>query len=433
MLHEDSTKEPRSNSYLNYPTKVYITLNESRNKERHTIFPNSQGGKKTLAGVANYNVELGQWINWAIREGIIDEKIANPCECDEVEIPDVLFKNCGNVLSCINTNLDISTPGSGAININFTKPDGTISNVLLNVCDLLSQTSCNLFTILAGSPKQINRGGVLTINPDNSLSASFTGDLLNLSAKLDPDPTNTLEVRANGLYVAPGVGSGTETDTFFEPHVIIEGDVDNKYVFKYTAENGDVYYMGYDLQCGSNVFTISRIWRKDATASGGADTGFIEQEVKTCSIGGSASGFSAYETTGSSATLIHTSTANNVTYSRIGNTGTISIPNGTDMRHFVLNETALNIGGTTSFILEIEDLGSGVNDATVASMKIPVLQFYSRDNLSNDPPTSTFPYNGTMDNPPTPIIQVVGYSNEKVIMRINNVDSYSEWTIIGNW
>jgi len=84
-----------------FPRDPQLTLNQARSKERYTIFQN-QGGKRALAGVANYNISLRDWIQYAIDKGwiIIDPNL----DCDD-------FAACLLLVDGLNIQID----GSGAI------------------------------------------------------------------------------------------------------------------------------------------------------------------------------------------------------------------------------------------------------------------------------------------------------------------------------
>lgn len=148
---------------------------------------------------------------------------------------------------------------------------------------------------------------------------------------------------------------------------------------------------------------------------------------------GDGSAYADYVTTGSSANLVYTASGNGVTYSRTGNVGTITIPAGVDMRYFALHEATANLGGSSDFVLRIVKTDSGViNQGSIASYKRPMTIIENRDNLSNDPPTSSFPYKTALAGTPPYVQQeVITYGSNSVDIKFNNVNVFALWSIFG--
>lgn len=92
----------RNEAFGKFPKDPHITLNQVRHKDRYTIFE-KDGGKRAVAGVANFNINIREWIQWALDTGLIT-----------IEDPSVTCDNLAECLLLIN-GLNTTVIGSGSI------------------------------------------------------------------------------------------------------------------------------------------------------------------------------------------------------------------------------------------------------------------------------------------------------------------------------
>jgi hypothetical protein len=121
-----------------------------------------------------------------------------------------------------------------------------------------------------------------------------------------------------------------------------------------------------------------------------------------------------------------------ITYARSGNIGTVTIPAGSRLSYIRVNEQASSFAAS-SFVLKIIDQNGDINQGTSATWMPPITSFYSRDNLGNDPPTNTFPYDNRVDNPPAPQVKITNYGSGQIDITFNNVDSFDQFTAVASF
>jgi len=109
---------------------------------------------------------------------------------------------------------------------------------------------------------------------------------------------------------------------------------------------------------------------------------------------------------------------------------TVTVPSGVRLHYLRFNTNATDISGAADFTVRIDDQNGVANQGTVDTFAPPMTAFINRDNLSNDPPTSAFPFVYTQGDANDPQVQIVDYGSDQVDVKFIGVDNYTEFSVI---
>lgn len=123
-----------------------------------------------------------------------------------------------------------------------------------------------------------------------------------------------------------------------------------------------------------------------------------------------------------------TANALGVTFSEAGGTGTIVIPAGVRLRYFRINGATADLDGSNNYKVVFNHTGSNAN-AALASYLPPVVQVINTAATLGGGPSDALPL--TYNQGAVPGTQVVGFGSGDLTIRITNLNSYTDWTIVG--
>lgn len=253
----------------------------------------------------------------------------------------------------------------------------------------------------------------------NIFSGNFGIGISTPADKLDVNGQIRMRTGATDGYIIQGNGNGTFS--WVDPALITAGDPDwtdiQNIPAGFSDDTDDVDDADADPANEYNTSVALNGTTLEITDGGGT----LSQDLGTLAGAGT-----IYQ---SGDALIKASAAG-VTYTLVGGKGTVSVPSGVMLEYVRINEATADLGGATDYDLEIEFVGSTVNQGTVATMMPPLVNFWDRGDNSPDPPTGADPFKSTADNPPTSQVQIIGYGSDKITLRFKNVDSYNNFTVV---
>ena len=338
-------------------------------------------------------------------------------------LPDMSGQN-GNYLTNDGTNASWAATPSGEAT---TVTDGTTVDLTLTGVDITAEVIDGTIT-----PAKLDRTYIETNDGDGIYTGSgaiqgnttVTGNgqlRFDVDQEVFIEPQDNIYIRSDDgqVYIS---GNAIKMIPFAQNGGIVLGGSSGAatdQLYFGNQRNDSIYFAGLDTVGISNgaVLTLvdkenGRVEFTEATATGGTMHTYQQGNAMVMSFGG-ASG--------------------DVTYSLSGNTATVTVPLGVKLMYIRVNEETANLGGGSDFILRIVDNNAIANQGTSATFMPPSTDFIKRDNLNTDPPNNTFPFVYTVDNAPTPQVQITGYGSNQIDVTFKNVDSFTKWTAVANF
>lgn len=112
-----------------------------------------------------------------------------------------------------------------------------------------------------------------------------------------------------------------------------------------------------------------------------------------------------------------------ITVGVVGNVYTVTVPNGQIIESLSIDENSTNITDS-DFVVKIIYTGATIKHP------YPSPSFLKRDNGGVDPPTSGNPFIFTVDNAPSPQMQVTNHVVGETEITFKNIDNFAKWTAI---
>jgi hypothetical protein len=297
--------------------------------------------------------------------------------------------------------------------------DLSIAGQLLSIANGNSVTLPNA----DGSETNINAGTNVSVTGMGTTSDPYVVTVTSLD-DADADPTNEfqdLNATSQGNLRTIGITNGAAT-------IIDIADNDNDPINElhtyFTADGQGNLFFGDQ---GDTTLILNSNFDKQFLQLNGNDLGISNGNIVTLPI---PFGVSRQMFVGGECFVQAYGDASTITYSRVNEVATLTIPSGVYLMHARINGETANMNGSTSFTLKIVDQNGDINQGTVATFFPPETDFIKRDNLNNDPPTATFPFANTDDNPPTPQVHYSGYGAGEVELKWTSIDSYAKWTAV---